>query len=184
MGSLPEKLFFRAPLYISLAVWIFTGGCALFAIIGAIHGFWYWGADCIRISGIIYFGLYFCDFYSDIVFGLELLNYEGTQILFIACCAFIVIPWIANMISLSKYQQRWCKDDAIRERVYSWFVSWQRLTYALAAISGSAFGTVELANSYVFGMDFFCMGLNERHLKRFNNNRLWSGIFAENLPQV
>jgi len=100
------------------------------------------------------------------------------------CTAFIVIPWIANMVSLSKYQQRWCKDDAIRERVYSWFVSWQRLTYALAAISGSAFGTVELANSYVFGMDFFCMGLNERHLKRFNNNRLWSGIIAENLPQI
>eukprot|EP01083_Nonionella_stella_P238780 836529_1 len=158
ISELPQRIIFKVPQYINYGVWSFVGLCTLFAIVGAIHGFVYWGADCIRISGIIYFGLYTWDFYSDIVFDLELLNYPDTQYLFYLCTAFIAIPWIANMYSLSKYQQKWCKDDAIRERVYSWFVSWQRLTYALAAISGSAFGTVELANSYVFGMDFFLYG--------------------------
>ena len=184
IDALPRRIKFKVPLYVSYGVYAFVGCCVLFAIIGSVHGFVYWGADCIRMSGIVYFGLYTWDFYSDIVFDLELLNYDDTEILFYLCTAFIAIPWISNMISLSKYQQKWCKDDAIRERVYSWFVSWQRLTYALAAISGSAFGTVELANSYFFGADFFCMGLNERHLKRFNNNRLWSGIIAENVPQL
>jgi len=184
VGDLPQRARFVIPQYITWAIFGFIGFCTLFSIVASIHGFVIWNADCIRMSGIVYFALYTWDFYSDIVFDLELLNYEGTRVMFGVCTAFIIIPWIANIASLSRYQQLWCKDDAIRERVYSWFVSWQRLIYVLAALSGSAYGTIELANSYFFGLDFFSMGLNERHLKRFNNNRLWSGILAENLPQL
>ena len=149
------------PIVLNFVVYGFVGFCVLFAIVGAIHGFGYWKADCIRISGIIYFGLYTWDFYSDIVFCLSLYDCDDCpRTLFYADAAFVVVPWIANMIALSRYQNKWCKDETIRERVYQWFVSWQRLTYALAALSGSAFGTVELANVCFFSLFFFFFFFN------------------------
>lgn len=180
-----REYWFGAP---AIAAWVVLGFVIFaitFAIIGAVHGFGFWHADNVRISGIILFALYTSDFYTDIVFCLNLINYYNRwAYMFWLTVVFIVVPWGMNMVALSRYQNKWCEDETVRERVYQWFVHWQRLLYALAALSGSAFGTVELANSYVFGYDFFCMGLNERHLKKFNNNRLWSGIVAENLPQL
>lgn len=187
VAPLVEPVPWGVPAIMSYAVGGFVGCCFLLAIVGWIHGYWCWKADCIRVSGLIYFGFYTWDFYSDIVFALSLTNYYDDGVpkyLFYISIGFIVVPWLANMLALSRYQNKWCKDESIRERVYQWFVSWQRLTYALAALSGSAFGTVELANSYIFGFDFFCMGLNERHLKKFNNNRLYSTIIIENAPQL
>eukprot|EP01084_Bolivina_argentea_P229875 387881_1 len=100
---------------ICYAVYGFVALCVLLALAGAIHGFVYWGADCIQISGIIYFGLHVAEFYINIVFDLELLNHPDHLYLFYLYSAFIVISWIANMISLRKHQNIWCKDDAIRE---------------------------------------------------------------------
>merc|ERR1712176_478408 len=85
VSKLPQRIIFQVPRYISYAVYGFVVFCTVFAIAGAIHGFVYWGADCIRISGIVYFGLYTWDFYSDIVFDLELLNHDGTEIMFYMC---------------------------------------------------------------------------------------------------
>lgn len=38
--------------------------------------------------------------------------------------------------------------------------------------------------SRVFGHPLFCMGLSYRHLKKFENQRLYSVIVAENVPQL
>ncbi|ETO17651.1 hypothetical protein RFI_19669, partial [Reticulomyxa filosa] len=128
--------------------------------------------------------LYAWDFYADIIFDLNLLNYSHLRWLFYVSLIFLVVPWVSNLISLSRYQNKWTRDYSVRERVYQWFITWQRLLYALTALTGSAFGTVELANSFVFGLDFFCMGLSERHLKQYNQTRLFASIIPENLPQL
>eukprot|EP01084_Bolivina_argentea_P127149 224936_1 len=39
-------------------------------------------------------------------------------------------------------------------------------------------------NSRVFGHPLFCMGLSYRHLKKFENQRLWGVILSENIPQL
>lgn len=205
VSSLKKSKAWQVIFVLNNMIYGFVIFCIIAAIIGATHGILYWKADCVRVSGIICFGLYTWDFYSDIVFSLTLYDCpDCPKLLFQASLAFVVLPWVANMFALSRYQNKWCKDASVRERVYNWFVKWQRLTYALAAISGSAFGTVELANvcvlrlifqlihfkllvsfcffcfqSYIFGWDFFCMGLHERHLKKFNNGRLYYSILVE-----
>ena len=180
INDLSTSEWITVPYYISLSVYAFIGICLITAFIGTIHGFLIWKADCIRITGLLYFGIYVWDIYSDIVFSIDILNYrnDGLMYLFYISISFIILSWITNMYALWKYQSIWCKDETINERVYQWFLSWQRLTYTATAISGSAFGTIELANCYFFGWDFFCMGLNERHLKKFNNFRLYADILA------
>ena len=39
------------------------------------------------------------------------------------------------------------------------------------ALSGSSFGTIELANSNLFGIDLFSMGLSKRFMKEFQAKR-------------
>ncbi|ETO34419.1 hypothetical protein RFI_02676, partial [Reticulomyxa filosa] len=129
-------------------------------------------------------GLYAWDFYANLIFDLNLLNYPDLLWLFYLSICFLMIAWLSNLMSLSRYQSKWTRDFTVRERVYQWFLTWQRLLYACTALSGSAFGTVELANSFLFGFDFFCMGLTERHLKKFNQNRLFASVITQNLPQL
>ncbi len=47
------------PLYASYSVYAFVTLCVVFALAGGVHGFVYWGADNVRISGIILFGSLF-----------------------------------------------------------------------------------------------------------------------------
>ena len=95
VGPLPQRILFAVPKAMTYGVYGFVVLCTLFAIVGSIHGFVYWQADCIRMSGIVYFGLYTWDFYSDIVFDLELLNWQhlGVEIIvmFYICTAFIAV---------------------------------------------------------------------------------------------
>ncbi len=68
--------------------------------------------------------------------------------------------------------------------MHGYLISYSLMLIVLAGLSGSAFAAVEIANSNIFGYEFFCMGLTERHLKAFNTRRLWSTIMWENFPQL
>ena len=88
------------------------------------------------------------------------------------------------MRQLIKHQDKWGNDPTIKDRVHSWLIDWSILLIVIAGASGSAFSAVEICNSQAFGLDFFTMGLTERHLKAFNGSRLYSTIAWENLPQL
>lgn len=63
-------------------------------------------------------------------------------------------------------------------------IDWSIFLNVVAAFSGSAFGAVDFCNSNLFAYDPLCMGLNERHIKIFNNQRLVSTVLLENVPQI
>ena len=177
-------------------VYSFIAFCVLLALIGSIHAMCI-GADNIRISGCIYFAVYTFDFYSDIIFSLEILNailiYDGSinelnfkfkLILFILSWLFIIIPWIVNMRQLITNEAKWCLDPIIGDKIRSWLIDWSIFLNVIAATCGSAFGAVEFCNSNLFSYDPLSMGLTERHIKRFNLGRLISNILLENVPQI
>ena len=159
--------------------------CVVFAIIVIYHDFCYWKADCTRIAGIVRFGSYILDFWSDVVFTLSLINCNKcNKSLLWSGLVFIILPYLWNIVLLSRYQNIWCKDATIRERLYIWFVSYQCSIYVLTILTGSAFATVELCNSYALGIDFLCMGLTERHLTEFKNSRSYPNLLFENIPHI
>ena len=169
-------------LNITYGLYGFMTFCVLLAILASIHAHVI-GADNVRVMGIVYFGIWGWDFVSDVIFAARTAE-QGYYYQTIASTTFIIIPWCLNMRQLFKQEQKWCNDPTIKHRVNSWMFDHSILLILLAGFSGSAFSAVEICNSQAFGLDFFIMGLTERHLKAFNGSRLYSTIAWENLPQL
>ena len=132
------------------------------------------------------------DFYSDILFSYEVYDYYATKsdqdllilLLFIGCMVFLVLPIATSIWSLFRFQDKWKHDPAIGDRVTGWNRDWSTYLLCLTILSGSSFAAVNILNSRVFGHPLFCMGLSYRHLKKFENQRLWGVILSENVPQL
>ena len=120
---------------------------ALCAKIYAIHV----GADYVRPMRIIIFGLYTWDFISDVIFAARALQQKyfvqgGLSV------AFVIIPWIVNIVLLIKSQNRWIQDSAIKYAVSSWLLKYDKKLIFLTMFCGSAFAAIELCNSRAFGV--------------------------------
>ena len=178
----PEDKFKNAALDVTYGLYCFMGFCLVLAILGSIHATII-GADNVRVMGVVYYGIWTWDFVSDVIFAARALE-QGYLYQCLASAVFIVIPWILNMRQLFRHQHVWSNDPTIKERVSSWLIDWSIGLVILAGLSGSAFSAVEICNSQVFGIDFFIMGLTQRHLKAFNGSRLYSTIVWENIPQL
>ena len=123
------------------------------------------------------------DFVSDVIFAARAAE-QGYIYQCIASSIFVIIPWCLNMRQLIKGQDKWCNDPTIKDTVNTWMIHWSILLIILAGVSGSALGAVEICNSQAFGLDFFIMGLTERHLRVFKESRLYSTNAWENVPQL
>eukprot|EP01084_Bolivina_argentea_P171790 297626_1 len=145
----------------------------------------------IFFMGVTQAGVFIWDFWSDILFSNELYyvaqrnNWNDYYIvLFVGCILFLIVPIVISIIALFKHQDKWKNDPAIGDRVTGWNRDWSSYLLLLSMFCGSTFAAVSLLNSRVFGHPVFCMGLNTRHLKKFQNQRLWAAILAEDLPQL
>ena len=173
---------------IALAITIFVGFILtlvfVLALIGIIQMYKY--DVTIYVTGILLFGLYTWDFYSDILFSWVVYNYYAVcnddlmLALFIGCLIFLILPIVASIWSLFRFQDKWTEDPAIGDRVTGWNRDWSTYLLILTLLSGSSFAAVNILNSRVFGHPIFCMGLSYRHLKKFENQRLWGVILSEN----
>ena len=83
-----------------------------------------------------------------------------------------------------KAQKKWTTDSNVQEGVRGWFMDWSIILVAAVALSGSSFGAIELANSNLFQLDLFSMGLSAHHLKEFQGKRFFSSVLFENAPQL
>lgn len=105
-------------------------------------------------------------------------------LLLIFCIIFVVLPVITSMHSLFRFQDKWTKDPSIGDRVTGWNRDWSTYLLFLTILSGSSFAAVNILNSRLMGHPLFCMGLSFRHLKKYENQRLWGVILSENIPQL
>lgn len=161
-------------------IYIFIGLCLLLSIGGKVYAKSI-GSDNVKAFGILFFSLYAWDFYSDIMFCVRLVDAKQWM-LFVVGMLFIFVPWTMNLLQLFREQKKWTEDPLTKEKVSGWLVDWSIVLIVAVVISGNSFGAVELANSNLFAMDLFSMGLNPRNLKEFQAQRLFSSVMLENLP--
>merc|ERR1712087_361249 len=102
-------------------------------------------------------------------------------LIFGASVLFILVPVVLNIVNLFKFQNKLVKTN---DRYRPWFEDYIMILFFLSFICGSTFSAVELANSNLFGLRMFSMGLSKRDMMRFKQNRLWSVVVAENVPQL
>ena len=178
------------PLLITYILYGICGFIVIFGIVGRLHSDCI-GGDNIRISGCIYFAFWTLDFYSDIIFSIEMISFGinnrnifAVWILVICCYLFIILSWSLNMKNLIQYEEIWSQNEIIGESVHIWLIDWSVWLNGLTAFSGSSFGSLELCNTNFFGYDPFCMGLNERHIKTFNTHRLLIQVILDDTPQL
>ncbi|ETO19501.1 hypothetical protein RFI_17729 [Reticulomyxa filosa] len=140
-------------------------------------------ADTIRSAGLVFFGLYAWDFYSDAVFVIRLGQIHAWY-LFVPAMLFLVVPYVLNVKHLFEFQKQWMADPSISEYVTGWLINYSLPLVITTMISGSVFASIELFNTNLFGMDMFSMGLPERQVKKCATQRLFSNILMENTPQI
>ena len=178
-------------------------------VTGCIHMKWK-GHDDINFWAVMMFGLYAWDVFSDIFFASDIWSLwrtpdyslyiyrdfpesKASNILLILFCLsafFIIFPCILSFYYLAKAKEEWeskgkkeiSKDYS--DDIVAYLDNYGRYLSFLSFISGSSFAAVELVNSRLFGLDVFCMNLAKKHLDEFNQNRLISVVFTENLPQL
>ncbi|ETO28981.1 hypothetical protein RFI_08145 [Reticulomyxa filosa] len=181
-GDHKQDVVAQSATSITYAVYAFVALCCITAVLAKIHEA-YMGTDTLRSAGLVFFGLYAWDFYSDAVFIVRLAQ-VGAWYLFLVGMAFLVIPYVLNLKHLLAFQKQWMADPAMSERLTSWLINYSRFLISTTMISGSVFAAIELFNTNLFGLEVMSMGLPERQLKKSAVERLYSNILFENLPQI
>ena len=176
---------------VTYTIYGFVGFVVLIAIVVGFIQSYAWDVT-IFLGCILLYGLYTCDFYSDIMFSIQLYNHsfnndgKTTNIFwfFIASLVFLLFPVLGSIASYLRTQSNWESDASIGDRVRGWLRDWSTYLLFLTLLSGSSFAAINMVNCRLFGHPLFCMGLSHRHLKKFENQRLYSVIILENLPQL
>ena len=96
----------------------------------------------------------------------------------------IVLPLIYNLIQLHNEIKEWVRDVYSKHTVQSWMRYYVKLLYIITILCGSAFAAVDICNSNLFHLRMFNMGLNQRQLAIFHNQRILSTVLCENIPQL
>eukprot|EP01083_Nonionella_stella_P085076 235656_1 len=164
--------------------WIFSGilGVAcLFVITAYIHSWIVWNED-ICIGNAIFFCFATFDWYSDILFTFSI-PVEYIWLWLISFC-LLFFPLVGNVAWLVSQQKLWEQDAAMGARVKAWMIRWRPFLYSMTIISGSAFGSINVCNSNMWGYPLFRMGLRNMHLERFDSKRLFITVLGENVPQL
>ena len=174
----------------------FASLCLVAALLAKLHA-WCVGSENVRTMSIAFFALYTWDFFSDMMFVARLADkatagFEQDRdrsrvlmtALFVTSLLFLIVPYLLNQRTLINAQWRWFTDPVICQKIKDWHLHYGRLLISLSVLCGSSYGVVEVANSNMFGLSFFCMGLSERYLKKYQSTRFWSSFLFENLPQI
>ena len=148
--------------------------------------------ELFQWNSIVLFGFYLIDFCSDIFLSMELFllmmdaNNEYDEfkdiftVLFISSIVFIFVPVVTTLVQLHTEISKWLVDPILSQtEAQLWILSYARMLYAVAIISGSSFSAVTLLNSNLFQLNVFSMGLARFHQKIFRNKRFFSVVLLE-----
>ena len=105
-------------------------------------------------------------------------------IIFLLSILFILLPIFISYGQLHKEMQKWVIDIETRGFVSAWTQQHLRSFYLLCIILGSSFTAIELCNTYLFSLSIFSMSLNRRQKAIFKNQRIYSTVLLENIPQL
>ena len=105
------------------------------------------------------------------------------MIIFILSFLFLILPIFTNFYQLHKSIQVWISDIETGRVVQPWIQRHLRPLYLMTILLGSAFSAVDLANSNIFDLAVCNMSLNTRQKAIFKNQRLFSIVILENIPQ-
>ena len=107
--------------------------------------------DYIPELRIVLFGIWTWDFISDLFFCARMYE-QKYYFQFIPCLIFVVFPWILNMIQLIRAEREWTRDGEIKHTIHRWLMKNNKKVIMLTGMCGSAYASVEMCNSRVFGM--------------------------------
>ena len=102
-ASYEEPNMFTLPVYLAYIIYGVVGAVVLLAVIGFVQ-MYAWDAT-IFVSCILLYGLYTWDFYSDVIFSVQL--YQTIHIadiffwLFIASLVFLIVPVVASIVKFN-----------------------------------------------------------------------------------
>ena len=179
-------------MWFNWVLWCILAGVVVIVIGGFIDSQKCHRNELFRWHSIVLFGFYLIDFCSDIFLCMELFvlmmdaNDEHSQFeivyigLFIASIVFIFIPVITTLVQLHREISKWLIDPILsRTEAQLWILTYARMLYIVAIISGSAFSAVTLLNSNLFRLNAFSMGLARFHRRIFRNKRFFSVVLLE-----
>ena len=146
--------------------------------------------DSLKIGKLLLFSVYFLSVYSDIFFVVhvwmkrltesmddEILICFGTIALFI-----VIVPFIKNIFDLNYHSEFWQQDFVHGEIIREWLKKNGKLLYFWSFILCTTYGSLAVANSNLFGLRAFSMGLPPALYQRFNKQRVWV-LLLSNIPQ-
>eukprot|EP01084_Bolivina_argentea_P129617 228907_1 len=166
-------------------LFILVGAFVITACFAWIHSKWKTN-DYFKISQISATLFQTLDMLSDCFFSVNVsMKNEINPIYFvplILSIVFIIIPSSLTIMQLYFHSKKhWIYSS---DQVRGWMTKRAKPLYLLSMITGNAFAAVSLVNSYMFGMDFFDMGLTDKELIAFTYKRVYSVILLENIPQL
>ena len=97
---------------------------------------------------------------------------------------FLVIPVLINLFQLHNELKTWVHTVETKMIIQSWLSEHVKVLYLIAILTGSAFSSIELCNSGLFGLSMFYMNLPKKQKQIFKNKRLYSIVLCENIPQL
>ena len=150
------------------------------------------GNDLFNWQIVVIATLHFNDFISDVFFSLRLAVIalalceeeqtilEPLFLLFVLSVIFVVVPFSVNLFQLDYQMHKWSQDIILKETfVSNWMTSHSRKLYLMAIMTGSSFSAVGLANSYLFKLSAFSMGLPHFYRLKFQTKRFYSVVLLE-----
>ena len=118
----------------------------------------------------------------DVLFAIQ--TYYTFIVLFVPTIFFMIFAMICNFVQLHKAIKLWVSDIETRNFIQPWIQTHLRGLYAMCILFGSAFTAIEMCNSNLFHLSLFNMGLNRRQKALFKNQRVYSIVLVENVPQL
>ena len=132
---------------------------------------------------LLFYYLFCADVFFVVQVYLTLISEVYGIIIFCMSVGSVLVPLLINFVQLHNAIQLWVTDVETKRIVQSWIQKHLRALYAMSIIFGSAFTAVAMCNSNLFSLSIFDMGLNRRQKALFKNQRLYSIILFENVPQ-
>ena len=126
----------------------------------------------------------FLDVFSDAAFAARItviyLNVESSEstewmIVMICSFAFILLPIALSLLQLLRAMNRWRNTDQIN----AWLIHHATMLFFLSLATGSSFNAIAVANCNAFKLEMFSMGLSNKQLLQWDNQRIWSIIVLE-----
>lgn len=98
----------------------------------------------------------------------------------VGCIAFVIIPWIANLIIATNIKTFVSGNNA----AVSYFEHNTALFVPLVVFSGSCYPSLSLVSSRLYGLDMFNSGLTKHELRHLSKIKIFGSILLEVLFNI